>query len=54
MIVQAQGEPVEDMEQLQALKNSMQAGQALALQVCRQGEYLEITVTLVESWQLEE
>ena len=54
VIVQAQGEPVEDMEQLQALKNSMQAGQALALQVWRQGEYLEITVTLVESWQLEE
>lgn len=53
VIVAANGERVESMEQLLAIKEQMQVGQSITLRLWRQGAYLERDVTLVEQYTLQ-
>ena len=53
VIVAANGERVERMEQLLAVKDQLQVGQSITLRLWRQGAYLERDVTLVEQYTLQ-
>ena len=54
IIVEANGETITTMEQLQALKDSLSVGDVLSLRIWRSGHYLERDVTLVDQYTLDE
>ena len=54
IIVEANGEAITTMEQLQALKDSLSVGDTLALRIWRSGHYLEREITLVDQYTLDE
>ena len=54
IIVEANGETITTMEQLQALKDSLSVGDVLSLSIWRSGHYLERDVTLVDQYTLDE
>ena len=54
IIVEANGETITTMEQLQALKGSLSVGDVLSLRIWRSGHYLERDVTLVDQYTLDE
>ena len=54
IIVEANGETITTMEQLQALKDSLSVGDVLSLRIWRSGHYLERDVILVDQYTLDE
>ena len=54
IIVEANGETITTMEQLQALKDSLSVGDVLSQRIWRSGHYLERDVTLVDQYTLDE
>lgn len=53
VITQCQGEKVSSVEDINAIKAGMVAGDSLALTVYREGEYLELDVLLMERHELD-
>ena len=53
IIVEANGETITTMEQLQALKDSLSVGDDLSLRIWRSGHWLERTITLVDQYTLD-
>ncbi len=53
VIVKVNGQPVTDIDQLLARKEGLEAGDTLELELWREGESLELEITLVEQYVLD-